>query len=109
MGRTCAPAGRAYKISRSPRAGCPAIQRGEARARRPTLSICLDFADKRCGVDDLDALKMLDVPQMGVTGDDIIRPAFQSTGQELVVRGIFGQPVSLIDVFGNNSLSEYQP
>ena len=74
---------------------------------RPYLSR-FDFVDKRCGVNDLNTLKVLDVPQVGITGDDIIRLSFQGAGKKFVVRWVVGYPVGFVDVFGDNGLSEYQ-
>ncbi len=45
---------------------------------------------------------------MGIPRKDIIGPAFQGTGQELVVCGIINDPVGSIAVLGDQGFSEYQ-
>ncbi len=46
---------------------------------------------------------------MRITGQNVIGLPLQGTGQKFVVGGIAGETVCFIPVFGNDSLTEYQP
>ena len=52
---------------------------------------------------------MLQVPQVGIARDDVIGLFLQGAGQKLVVGGIVDDPVGLIEVLGDDGLSEDQP
>ena len=61
---------------------------------------------KASGINNLDPMKLFDVSQMGVPGDNEIRFPFKRTRKEFVVRWIISNPVSSINIFCNDSLSE---
>lgn len=57
-----------------------------------------DFFNEGCGIDDLDAVKVLDIPQVGIARDDVVGLFLQGAGQKFVVGGIVNDLVGVIDV-----------
>ena len=54
-------------------------------------------------------MKLFEISQMRVSGDDEIGLSFQSAGQELIIGRIVGDFIGDIEIFGDQRLSEDQP
>jgi hypothetical protein len=57
------------------------------------------FLDKRCGVNDLDALVMFKVSKVGISGNDIMRFSFKGADKEHVVSRINLDLINLVKPF----------
>ena len=60
-------------------------------------------------INDLGAKVILEISKVRITGYNIIRFSLQGAGKKFVVCRVICDSVSLIIIFGNNCLSEYQP
>lgn len=49
-----------------------------------------DFFQKSFDIDDFDPLELFKVSEVRISGDDVIGIGLQGTGQEHVVKGVFG-------------------
>lgn len=64
---------------------------------------------KNCGIDNLNAVEVLERSQMGICGNDLVRLSFQSTGEKFIVGRICGECVRFIGVSRDDGFSENKP
>jgi len=73
------------------------------------LFVLFEFIDEGGSIDDLDAVVVLEVSQVGIPRDDVVGIFLQGAGQEFIVGPVGGNPVGFIKVLCDNGFSENQP
>ena len=119
----CRPSGSALYEQGAPVAGlllaplhnasgvnCGQCEAEIVRSKRPLLllSSLFHLLEKLFHVDDLDPVKVLEVSQVRISGDDVVGLGLKGTGQKLIIGRVIDNFVGLIQVFGDDRLSEDQ-